>query len=240
MSWNCTARHIFKDDFYYFGDGEHILYNEHVCPSVVTEKGAMCATHQKNRSDEKYNHGKLCQWNYAFKHGQINETYNAESRVYGSPYYNYWVSRYGMPKESDLEKAIKCQEEVQHIVKAMQLDIRTFIKGADNIVSKTTIVKHIDSPTPKMKRIKSKKSIDDSSKSTTSSESSISFIETLPVANPKHHIRYIESDSEPITISLSYVRTIEIIGRRGPYFESSDGVLYAQDAEKRMVEVSEE
>ncbi len=227
MSYRCPARHTQKTDVYWFGDGKHKLFYERCCIERVGEPGALCAKHaQRHEGEYKTKDPRLlCQWNYVFHHGLIGEAYGPHTQMYGSPYYEAGLKKgWGVPKKSDLEKAVAMQKAVQDLALAMQMKITDYMKTPDT----TTAAEPTESKKVKAKQSKGgrKKCVQADGSSTLSSKSSsssalssltsVSSVSAsgrgsttgLPMYIPKGPVPYAELEDDPIVITLDKISTL--------------------------------
>jgi hypothetical protein len=176
---------------YYFGDGFHRLYFERCCAEVVDAPAGLCKKHAGRHIGEYKTKDPrlLCQWNYVYHHGRINEPYNENSKMYGSPYYEAGLKKgWGVPKKADLEKAQDMQKAVLDLVDMMQTKITDYMKKD---------LAEFIAPSPPPAALKKKRVQSDQS-STGSSTVSTSSVRSMYV--PKGPVEYAEAEDEPIII----------------------------------------
>ena len=194
-------------------DGLVKIYVKHCCPYMVSTQKELCKNHQ-HRTDEKFQHSKLCQWNYAYNHGLIYGPQNPLSHTTGDAWYSLTVASHGAPKGADLERLEKAEASARTIAGTMQKKITDYSITPITIrkpASTTSLDSALSPKTPGRRKKKGgrQQDIDTESTGTTSSTGSIvasKIPEHKRVFIPKGEIESYERNCTPLIIdAIDYV-----------------------------------
>jgi len=103
----CTARIATAKSVHYFGDGRHRYYLEFRCDHLCKSNTVLCT------NCEKKNPNTRTQDTRTFDHGTVFEPIPDQSHIYGGPWYNAHVTKWGTPSAEQIQVAEQHQRDAR-------------------------------------------------------------------------------------------------------------------------------